>query len=192
MTKSNEEIVSGNRGFSSEKLESVASLKVLQNGAQLVDSELMIKRFAQDNEVAATFYFYGEQVDCTATARKHTLESICSCQAPYFCRHAAALVMTFLELPASFLDLQSFLDGLEEFSQEDLVTLLRTMVANYPASALEAMGFPGFQPSEVLDEFDGDMFPGAMDEELVGPMDEDWEEDWDDDDDHGPGNETVN
>jgi hypothetical protein len=192
MTKRDEETGPGNRGFSLAKLESVASLKVLQNGTQLANSELMIKRYVQDNEVAATFYFYGEQIDCAATARKHTLESNCSCQAPYFCRHAVALVITFMELPGSFLDLQDFLDGLEDFSQEDLVTLLRTMVANYPAPALEAMGFPGFQPSEVLDEFDDDMFPGEIGDDLMGELDDDWDDDWDDDDAGGPGNEPVN
>ena len=180
------------RGFTLEKLRKVVSPKVFENAGELVDSEFAIKRFKEGNEIFTTFYFMGEQVNCSVIARKHSLHESCSCGAPYFCRHCAALVLTFLKCPDTFLDLEEFLDGLSRLPREDLADMVRTMVSGYPAAALEALGFPGFQPSEVLDEYDEDMFPGEFDDSFPGDFDD--EGDWDaelefDDDDPGHGNQ---
>ena len=183
-------------GFTVEKLHRAVSPRVLENASELVGAEFIIKRYRDGNEISAAFAFHGQTLHCTVTAKKYALQDLCTCDAHYFCRHAAALVMTFLETPDSFLDLESFLDELDESPKGDLVDMLRTMIGRYPGSSLEVLGYPGFQPSEVLDDPDDDFYPDDLDDDLF-PDDDDWDEwddddDDDDDDDEGPNGAPVN
>jgi hypothetical protein len=94
------------------------------------------------------------------SARRHALQELCTCSANYFCRHAAALVQTFMEFPDTFLDLEAYLEGLVEAPRDDLVDMLRHLIGRYPGSSLEALGQEGFDPAEVLDEADDDLLLG--------------------------------
>ena len=182
-------------GFSVEKLYRAASPRVLENAAEMVGEPFIIKRFRDGNEISAAFVFYGETLHCTVSARKYALQDLCTCDAHYFCRHAAALVMTFLERPDSFLNLEAFLDELGKSPKEDLLDMLRTMIGRYPGSSLEVLGLPGFLPSEVLDDPDDDFLPDDLDDDLFPDDDDEWDEwddDDDDDDDEGPNSAPVN
>jgi len=146
----------GEGAFTADKLEHAASRAVIANGKELVNDELMIKRLRDGDEISCTFVSFGRHIHCAVSARKYAIQELCTCDAPYFCRHAAALVLTYLQHPDTFLDLEEFLDGLENRPQAELVEMLRRMIGRYPASSLEVLGLAGFQVAEVLDDLQGD------------------------------------
>jgi hypothetical protein len=185
----------GASSFSLDMLRKAASGAVVENAGELVDAEFMVQRLRDGKEISCTFVTYDRNITCTVSGRKYSLQEMCTCEAGYFCRHAAALVLTFIERPDSFLSLESFLDELAGRPREELVGMLRRMIGRYPASSLEILGEPGFQPSEIIEELDEDVFPfgdGGLAEDLLD-HDFDSEEDeddieFDDDDDFdGPG-----
>lgn len=187
---------SGASSFSLDKLRKVAPGTVLENAEELTDVEFMIQRLKDGNEISGTFVTYDRNIVCTVSARKYSLQELCTCEAGYFCRHAAALVLTYIEKPDSFLNLESYLDELAGRPRDELVEMLRRMIGRYPASSLDILGEPDFQPSEILEELDEDVFPFGDGEDLLNDdfdLEGDDEEDdddigFDDDDDFdGPG-----
>jgi len=141
-------------GFTLERLTSTASAEVLLHGRELVNDPGMLKRLKDGNELSCVFYSDGRQIRCSVDARRHSLQELCTCDAPYFCRHSAALVLTWLEHPDTFLDLEQWLEKLDGRPKHDLLAMLRHMIGRYPASSLEALGIPGFDPSEVLERLE--------------------------------------
>jgi hypothetical protein len=153
-------------GFTMERLLTTASLEVLEHGRELVDAPVMLKRLKDGNELSCVFYMEGRQIRCSVDSRRHSLQDLCTCDAPYFCRHSAALVLTWLEHPGTFLDLEQWLDGLRDRPKDELVAMLRHMIGRYPASSLEALRIPGFDPSEVLEQQESegdDLLPDLLD-----------------------------
>jgi len=181
--------------FTREILHNVASPTVIDNAAELVDAELMLQRVKDGNELSCTFVTYDRNIVCAVSSRKYSLQDMCTCEASYFCRHAAALVLTFIEHPESFVDLESYLDDLAARPQEELLEMLRRMIGRYPASSLEVLGEPGFQPADVLEEMEDELFPFGDEGGAEDLLDCDLESDeieeelgFDDDDDFdGPG-----
>ncbi len=144
-------------GFTLEKLARVAGHTVRANAEPLIDSPRLLKRLLDGDELSCTFYGYGASITCSVTAHRHSLQDLCTCNATYFCRHSAALVLTFLDKPESFLDLDTYLDNLSTAPREELEEKLRHLVGRYPGSSLEALGQDGFDPAEVLDEPEDDI-----------------------------------
>jgi len=187
----------GDYGFDRAKLEETAPRAVLENAVELVDHEAMIKRLREGNEISCTFVSLEGQIHTSVTASKYAFKELCTCEAPYFCRHAAALVLTFLDRPDSFLDLEAFLDDIGKMEPRELVKIVRRMVGRYPGSALEVLGVEGFQSADVLDDpaeddhlfFDDDgldLFGGGGDwDDLDDLPFDDVDDDDDDDDDRG-------
>jgi len=163
--------------FTMDKLKRVASPKVIENADMLVDIDYMIKRHKDGSQIFGTITLDFDPANCVVVATRHTLKSDCSCGADYFCSHAAALVLTYLENPESFLDLEAYLDDLQHRSHAELVDMLRRVVGQHPGMSLEALGQPGFLPSEVLeDDPDDDLdFPLEIDDsEEDNPRHEPW------------------
>ncbi len=83
------------------------------------------------------------------------LRTSCSCPAEmYFCKHAAALGITYLREPETFFDMNSQPPILEQKSQKELQNLLIQMIVKHPDS-LTLLGIPGFEDEEE-DENDED------------------------------------
>jgi hypothetical protein len=143
--------------FTMEKLVRVAGPTVRANAEPLVDSPRLLKRLKDGSELSCTFYGYGASITCSVTAHRHSLQDLCTCNATYFCRHSVALVLTFLDKPDTFLDLDNYLDELSTAPREELEEKLRHLVGRYPGSSLEALGHEGFDPAEVLDEAEDDI-----------------------------------
>ncbi len=164
-------------GFTMEKLVRVAGPTVRANAEPLIDSPRLLKRLKDGDELSCTFYGYGASITCSVTAHRFSLQDLCTCNATYFCRHSAALVLTYLEKPDSFLELDEYLGRLSTAPREELEEKLRHLVGRYPGSSLEALGQEGFDPAEVLDEPDDDIIltdPDDLfdDEEFSSKFDE--------------------
>ncbi len=149
--KKKEAGVSRRGGFTFERLAATASAEVMIHGRELVNAPGMLKRLKDGNELSCVFYLDGRQIRCSVDARRHSMQELCTCDAPYFCRHSVALVLTWLEHPDTFLDLELWLEELDSRPKDELVAMLRHMVGRYPSSSLEALRIPGFDPSEVLE-----------------------------------------
>ena len=144
-------------GFTIEKLARVAGLTVRANAEPLINSPRLLKRLKDGDELSCTFYGYGASITCSVTAHRFSLQDLCTCNATYFCRHSAALVLTYLEKPETFLDLEEFLEGLSYVPRVELEEKLRHLIGRYPGSSLEALGHEGFDPAEILDEPEDDI-----------------------------------
>ncbi|MBM4354683.1 MAG: hypothetical protein FJ109_12995 [Deltaproteobacteria bacterium] len=143
-------------GFTLERLKAIASAEVMLHGRELVNAPGMLKRLKDGNELSCMFYLDGRQIRCSVDARRHSLQELCTCDAPYFCRHSVALVLTWLEHPDTFLDLDRWLDDLDRLPKHELAEMLRRMVGRYPASSLEALGIAGFDPAVLLEKLHSD------------------------------------
>ena len=152
--------------FTETKLTQAASPAVRSNAEELVDADLMMKRLRDGAEISCTFVSFNRTIHCSVSARKYSLQELCTCEANYFCRHAAALVRTWLDHPETFFDLTGFLDELENYPKADLLVMLRRLVGRYPGSSLEVLGKDGFLVAETLEELsdeldlDDDLFDG--------------------------------
>ncbi len=144
-------------GFTIEKLLRVAGPAVRANAEPLVNSPRLLKRLKDGDELSCTFYGYGASITCSVSAHRFSLQDLCTCDATYFCRHSAALVLTYLEKPETFLDLDEFLVNLSRVPRAELEEKLRHLIGRYPGSSLEALGQEGFDPAEVLDEPEDDI-----------------------------------
>lgn len=163
--------------FDTMKLAQVASVQVIQNSLELIDHEWMVKRLKDGAEISCAFVSPSGYVHTSVSARKYSLQDLCTCDATYFCRHAAALVQTFQAKPETFLDLEKYLDGLEGLEKAQLVDMLRQMVGRYPGSALEVLAMPGFVPAEVLDDpADDDHLFDQFSDEFDLLDDDSWDE----------------
>jgi hypothetical protein len=143
--------------FTEAKLTQAASPTVRANAEELVDADIMMKRLRDGSEISCTFISFNRAIHCSVSARKYSLQELCTCEANYFCRHAAALVRTWLDHPETFFELNDFLDELDDHSKADLLTMLRRLVGRYPGSSLEVLGKEGFLVAETLEELSDEL-----------------------------------
>lgn len=194
--------VSEEIGFSLEKLQGSAPDEVLEAAREYVNSQRFLKRLRDGNELSGTFLSpLGRRIHTSVTAHKYSLQGMCTCDTTHFCRHMAAMTLTWLDHPETFLDLESLLDDLPNRPKEELVGMLRRMLGGFPSSGLEALGVPGFEPAVILEGEDGmDTFMEELEDlDRVSFADgrkhtdednEDDEDEWgfgDDDPESGPG-----
>jgi len=82
------------------------------------------------------------------------LDGVCSCPAGEGgrCKHAAALLLTWVREPEAFLDVPELEQALEERSKEDLISLIREMVSRHPdlEQLLELSTLSNLPSGEIL------------------------------------------
>jgi hypothetical protein len=82
------------------------------------------------------------------------LDGSCSCPAGDggHCKHAAALLLTWIREPEMFIDVPELEQVLEERSKEDLISLIREMVTRYPdlEQLLELSALSNLPSGEIL------------------------------------------
>lgn len=169
--------------FTKEKLEGVATPRTLEKGLQLANSDRIFKRVLDGVEISCVLVGeMGQRFSCSVHAKKFTLQGLCSCDSYHFCEHLASLVLTYLDHPETFLNLDDYLTDLDGLPKEELVQRLRRLVAQYPASALEALGEEGFDSSQIDDMEEPLPFDALDSDALWEPDWPNWEEDSEDDD----------
>ncbi len=62
----------------------------------------------------------------------HIISGNCSCPSGSYCKHVAALLLTWLHQPAEFLEQPEVDTVLEQYSKGDLITLIKTMLKREP------------------------------------------------------------
>lgn len=60
------------------------------------------------------------------------LSSFCSCPVVFHCKHAVALLLTWLHSPTDFRDIEDMETSLQHRSPAELIALIRKMVVRYP------------------------------------------------------------
>ena len=81
------------------------------------------------------------------------LRTSCSCPAEmFFCKHAAALAITYLREPETFLDMNSLPGVLEQKSKKELQDLVTKMIVKHP-DCLVFLGIPGFEEDDEDEEY---------------------------------------
>jgi len=135
----------------------------LREAAAMVAAELKLVRRIKDGVSLSGAWIEGDgPVYTTVQVRRYSLEALCTCPMSGPCPHGGALALVYMADPASFLDLDKWLDDLDGRPRDELLDMLRMVLSSIPA-ALEMVDIPGFD--------------GVLTAEP--PVDDDW---WDDDD----------
>lgn len=80
------------------------------------------------------------------------LEPFCTCPADmYFCKHAAAIGVTWIHEPATFFNIESLPEMLAEKSKSEVTEIILRMVQLYPG-CLTVLGVEGFEDEDEYEE----------------------------------------
>jgi hypothetical protein len=150
-------------------LRDLVSRGLLEQAAILSDSPRVFRRMAMGERIMATVMHDQMQCEVEVQVGRHTFVSRCDCGSERrHCVHAVAVAMTYMIDEESFMDVDSFLDGLGAMKKRDLVAMLRALLGRGPR-AMTYLGFPGFEEPWV----EADEFPIQPAEAPADPFDDD-------------------